>query len=343
MRILLSALAIITILSSCAVKPKGSFTSQTQPNPPDYSKSEFWAALPDKKDAADLLPSSTLKDKQADAPIDVFYIYPTIYSGSKGENQWNAPVDDPKFLEAVDSSAIKNQASIFNGVGKVYAPYYRQAHLNAYDAFEEQERKPSAEKAFALAYADVKKAFQYYLDNYNQGRPFIIASHSQGTTHAKVLLREMIDGKPLQRRMVAAYLVGIKVPTGYFKNIPLCEKPEQTGCFCSWRTYRMGSKPKGSYDTTGEEIAVVNPLTWTTSTEYADKNEHEGAVLYKFYKGFIENNFGGKIKDGLIFVDKPKFPGSIFFIRKNYHIGDYNLFWLDVRKNAQLKERLFWK
>ncbi len=333
-------IAIAVILTSCSVKPKGTFSEQLRPLAPDYSKTENWAALPTKNDAADLLPTTDLKDNQADAPIDVFYLYPTIYSGAKGETLWNAPVNDAEFNAKVDSTAIKNHAAIFNGVGKVYAPRYRQAHLNSYAAYEEEKRNASAKAAFALAYEDVKAAFQYYLDNYNQGRPFIIASHSQGTTHAKVLLKEMIDGTKLQNRMVAAYLIGIPVAKDYFKKIPLCATPQMTGCFCAWRTYKEGSKPKNY--TLDNNIAVVNPVTWTTEETPSPKSEHKGAIFYDYNKVYSQITTA-RVFDGFLYVNKPKFPGSIFLIRKNYHIADLNLFWLDIRENAKYREGLFWK
>lgn len=328
------------ILSSCSVKPKDSFSEQLRPLAPDYAKEAFWAALPTKKDAADLVPTANQKDRQAGASIDIFYLYPTIYSGNKGETLWNAPVNDPAFNASVDSSAIKNHAAIFNGVGKVYAPRYRQAHLNSYDALSDTKREASAKKAFELAYQDVKNAFQYYLDNYNQGRPFIIASHSQGTTHAKVLIKEMVDGQKVQNRMVAAYLIGIPVEKDYFKKIPLCETPQMTGCFCSWRTYKEGSTPKNY--TPNNNIAVVNPITWTTEETPSPKSEHKGAVFYNFNKTY-PNVTTARVDDGFLYVNKPKFPGSIFFTRKNYHVADFNLFWLDVRENAKYREGLFWK
>jgi len=333
-------IAIAALLTSCSVKPKGTFSEQLRPLAPDYSKTENWAALPTKKDAADLLPNANFEDVQASAPIDIFYLYPTIYSGDKGETQWNAPIDDTEFNAKVDSTAIKNHAAIFNGVGKVYAPRYRQAHLNSYDAYEEPKRKVSAKAAFELAYEDVKASFQYYLDNYNQGRPFIIASHSQGTTHAKVLLKEMIDGTNLQNRMVAAYLIGIPVDEDYFKKIPLCETPEMTGCFCAWRTYKEGSKPKNYIP--DNNVAVVNPVTWTTKETPSPKSEHKGAIFYNFNKVYSKITTA-RVFDGFLYVNKPKFPGSIFLTTKNYHIADFNLFWLDVRENAKYRERLFWK
>ena len=84
------------------------------------------------------------------------------------EKNWNASIEDRKLNDKTDGSTILYQASIFNGAGKVYAPRYRQAHLHAYFT---NKRKGEAQKAFELAYADVKAAFEYYLQHYNQGRP----------------------------------------------------------------------------------------------------------------------------------------------------------------------------
>ena len=157
----------------------------------------------------------------------VFFLYPTTYTGQRGQDQWNAALDDKKLNKETDKTTILHQASIFNGAGRVFAPRYRQAHLHAYFS-----KKPaSAKKAFDLAYSDVVAAFNYYLEHYNNGRPIIIAAHSQGTTHAGQLMRDNFDNQPLQQQLVVAYLVGMPVPTDYFQAISPCQKPDDTGCF----------------------------------------------------------------------------------------------------------------
>ncbi|MEL4881666.1 DUF3089 domain-containing protein, partial [Shewanella algae] len=76
------------------------------------------------------------------------------------------------------------QASIFNAAGRVFAPYYRQAHISSYYPISQLD-SIAAKASFDLAYSDIKKAFENFLQLWNEGRPIIIASHSQGTTHAK--------------------------------------------------------------------------------------------------------------------------------------------------------------
>jgi hypothetical protein len=127
----------------------------------DYSDPAAWSALPDRKDAADLLPlKSTLKDGQAEAKADVFFIHPTIFT-YKPENEyvWNASMTDAALNSRVDSSTILNQATAFNAAGRIFAPRYRQAH---YQAFVTEFKEDKA-AALDVAYSDVKRAFEYYL------------------------------------------------------------------------------------------------------------------------------------------------------------------------------------
>src|SRR5258706_533076 len=86
--------------------------------------------------------------------------------------------------------------------------FYWQAHLRAYYTTDTAR----ALAAFELAYQDIKTAFQYYLDHYNNGRPIIIASHSQGSSHAQRLLKEFFENGPLKNRLVAAYVIGMYIP-----------------------------------------------------------------------------------------------------------------------------------
>jgi DUF3089 family protein len=326
----------ITIIISCArVKPLGNVADYADSSKPDYSDPENWAALPNRTDSADQTPHPDLVDLQQSTEVDIFFLHPTTYLGKKGENQWNAPIDDDKLNQKTDESSIKNQASIFNGAGRVYAPRYRQAHYENYFTKD----TINAKKAFHLAYLDTKAAFEYYLEHYNNGRPIIIAAHSQGTTHAATLLKDFFDGKPLQNQLVAAYLVGMPISTDYFKHIKVCETPEETGCFCSWRTWKKNHLPKSHNEEIN--IGVTNPLNWKTDSSYAPKKLNEGSVLRKFEKSFYPGITDAKVIDGVLWITKPKFPGSFLVWFKNYHIADYNLFYVNVRKNAQLRATTF--
>lgn len=315
--------AILFLWQSCAVKP---FLPNTIPQVPNYASPDSWAALPNRPDKADLTPDPSLTDRQAEAAVDVFFLHPTIYWGKANKN-WNGSLADEELNQKVDETSILFQASIFNAAGRVYAPRYRQAHLRSFFTKD----KKSAEQAINLAYEDIRSAFQFYLEHFNQGRPIIIAAHSQGSRHAERLLKEFFDEKPLGNQLVAAYLAGWPVSKTAFKTIPPCETADQTGCFCSWRSYRYSYLPKNA--PRGDNIAVTNPLVWTSASEPADKSLNEGSVLRKFdkiYPGIAD----AQVHQGFLWIHKPKFPGSFFFTRKNYHIADFNFFYVNVRKNA---------
>lgn len=322
---------IITILNSCASGKKLTvdFDQATVPAAPDYSNTIYWAALPDKKDSADHLPSETkilLTDAQRNAPVDVFYIHPTTYFG---KGNWNADMSDTKTIENTNTSLI-NQASVFNGCGRIYAPEYRQATYRAYYHDEDSDY----DKAFALAYTDVKNAFEYYLAHYNNGRPFIIAAHSQGTTHAIHLLQDYIDGKPLQRQLVAAYLIGMPVYDTMFTHINACDDSLEIGCYVTWRSYLKGSE-KDEKDINAQHIVVTNPLTWSMEdTSYASEELNRGGIgrdPEKIYDKFC----GAQIHHELLWISKPDVPFKFLLFMKNYHIADYNLFWMNIRMNAE--------
>ncbi len=321
---------MLLLLTSCASIPElPSGNSFPAPPVPDYNLTDNWAALPGMNDYADRTPGDSLQDLQYRAAADVFFVHPTIYRDTHKDNDlWNADVGDAELNESVDASTILNQASIFNAAGKIYAPRYRQANLNVfYD-----EGAAVKQRALDTAYQDVLAAFDYYLEHYNNGRPIVLASHSQGTLHAERLLRDRFVKRPLGDRLVAAYLVGMPIEKEAFADIPVCDSPTETGCFVSWRTYRDDFEPSPGQD--DPSIAVVNPLTWTTSSGRAPDSLNKGGLLFNYDAGPDPGLVGAEIRGAALYTNKPSFFGDIFFTSKNYHIADYNFFWSNVRENA---------
>jgi hypothetical protein len=330
-KVIVCLLGCAAVFAACHIKPRGHYSVAREPRTPKYDDSTTWAALPWMQDAADLLPSDTMTDVQATARVDVFFLHPTIYNhGPQSNSNWNASLSKQKLNRQIDKSTIKYQASIFNGVGRVYAPRYRQAHLLA---FFTKRRKADAEKALKLAYKDVRAAFLYYLEHYNQGRPFIIAGHSQGAFHAKQLVKEFIEGKPLQDQLVAAYLVGYPVYKGDFTQITPCQTPNEVGCYLTWRTFNRKYALRKAVD---QNVICTNPISWKTDNVYVPKTAHQGAILKRFHD--VQPQIcDAEVYEGVLAVRKPKFPGSAFFFIKNYHPGDFNFFYFDVRQNAKLR------
>jgi hypothetical protein len=250
---------------------------------------------------------------------------------------WNADIDDAAVNKKTDDASILYQASVFNKYCRVFAPRYRQANLFAFYT----KNKDSANDALNLAYEDVRNAFEYYLKNYNHGRPIIIASHSQGTWHAGKLLKEFFEGKPLEKQLVCAYIIGLPVFTNYFSQLKPCEDSTATGCFVSWRTFQEGYiAPYIEKETL--KAYVINPLTWTMDTTLAPAYLNKGGVLRNFNK-VIPGLVHAQIHGNVLWVNKPKFLGSIFIKTKNFHIADYNLFYENIRENVGTRIGAFLK
>jgi len=319
----------------CSIRPANRIVDNQAEHSSNYAVEASWAALPHLSDPADEVPDSIFRDQQSSALVDVFFLHPTTYTGDKGQNHWNASLHDNKLNQKTDRTTILHQASIFNGVGRVYAPRYRQAHLYSYFTKD----KDLAEEAFEIAYSDVKASFEYFLKHFNHGRPIILASHSQGTTHAIRLLADYFDDKPLQNRLVVAYLVGISVLKDQFKSIDVCQEANETGCFCSWRSYRSGHLPRKL--PTSPKIAVTNPLSWYTTGDYVERSQNKGGVLKKFYGALSKHIADAQVMEGLLWVNKPKFPGSFLLTVRNYHRADYNLFYANVRENVMRRAEIY--
>lgn len=198
------------ILPSCSKKNysnKPTYQFKSPDGKPDYTDLHYWAAHPWKWDPSDSVPQPLRNNYIKDSAVDVFFLHPTTLTSKKNTNS-NALIDDAAINSKTDYSAMLYQASAFNEAARVFAPRYRQAHYGNYFTAD----TPRARQAFELAYEDVKNAFETYLKYYNNGRPIIIASHSQGTTHAARLLKEFFEGKPLQHKLVCAYIIGMPIP-----------------------------------------------------------------------------------------------------------------------------------
>lgn len=311
------------------------YTFKSASGDPDYSQLDYWAAHPWKWDPSDSVPLP-LRGGIKDSTVDVFFLHPTTFT-SKKRNEANAPIDDAELNAKTDYSTILYQASVFNEECRVFSPRYRQAHIRNFFIPDTIVSKA----AFELAYADIKKAFEYYLQHFNNGRPIIIASHSQGSKLAERLLKEFFEDKLLYNKLVVAYILGWPVPKEYFTSLRICNDSLQTGCICSWRTFRKGYVPAFLENENGNSY-VTNPLNWTSDDTYASKKLNKGSVLTKFnkvYKGTTD----AQISNGFLYVKKPVFPWSFLYFTKNYHIGDINLFYLNIRENVRKRIGLFWK
>lgn len=327
---------VLCTLSSCLtlLRPVHQFSAKAAGPAPDYADSANWAALPGHRSAAQQRPPG-LPATAPDTVADVFYVHPTTYFWRLG--YWNAPLRLRRLRRYTARTSLRNQASLFYDVGRLYAPRYRQATLYTFFATED----PNAQPALDLAYADVKASFQYYLAHYNHGRPFILAGHSQGTTHLTRLLHELVDGNPqLRKQLVAAYLIGRLVKPNEYQHLPALRDSLQTGGIVAWNTAVRGTDYQPYHG-----LLVTNPLTWTLDSANAPASLNRGGVPLNFRR--IDPHLtAAQPSRGVLWVDDPHRAGYRRLhipgrreLRVSFHIVDFNLFYFNVRANARARVR----
>ena len=217
------------------------FDSHPQPNSPTYLKLQDWLVHPEQNDQPPFLEKNNGLMK-----ADVFFIVPTLFTDRKNIN-WNSDIYDEEFTNILMNSSIKYQSTAWLDSGNLYSPHYRQAHFRVFDEYRWEN---GGEKAYNLAYEDIKRSFEIYLKHYNHGKPIIIAGHSQGSGHAIRLLRDFFDGKELKSKLIAAYLPGTKVTQDDFFDLQLMNNPDETGGFVTWNTFKILKNDQNAYHVT---------------------------------------------------------------------------------------------
>ena len=244
------------------------------PKPNDYADPKSWLCRPGQPGSAcdvdhtttvvaadGTLTKETWK-ANPNAPIDCFYVYPTVSTDPTPNSDMTA---DP-----AETNVIKQQFARFASQCRPYAPLYRQITLAGLRRVL-AGGGGGASLVSGVQYDDVRDAFNYYLQNDNKGRGFVLVAHSQGSFILAELIRKEIDGKPVQSRMVSAILLGtvIGVPKGKdvggsFQHVPLCRARSQTGCVLTYASFRSTVPPPantlfGKVPDAGMEAACTNP------------------------------------------------------------------------------------
>ena len=240
----------------------------------DYAKPEAWLCWPGRADACAVDNTATVvkadgsmsrETWKADpnAPIDCFYVYPTVSTDPGVISDMNAGPEEKRVVE--------QQLSRFASKCRVYAPLYRQFTLTALRALMTGGAAAAAQRP-NTGYLDVVDAWNHYLKHENKGRGVVLIGHSQGAGVLTQLIAAEIDGKPVQRQIVSALILGSNLPVekgkdvGTFKSIPLCKSPDQTGCAVSYVSFRDTIPPpadsrfgKPRDPNPAMEAACVNP------------------------------------------------------------------------------------
>ena len=331
------AILFVIVCTFAACGPFGPFDPAKQPPPPDYDLLANWACRPDTDDYCDSVPpNSGLTDNQATAEADCFAVLPgTYWVGST----WNADPQNEQMNQAGNLLSAQGQFSAFNGTCKIYSPRYREVHFGV--QFWDKD-KSSFLESLQLAYTDVERAFDYYLENYNEGRPFFIVSHSLGSYIMVDMVRNRIEGTALADSLVAAFLIGGSLTPDSFTELPYCNDPQETGCAIGWNTvaedYVLEADRvfQWTFDVFPGDRLCTNPLSWTVGGVGVPASQNPGPVSIQFQR--VEPGLVGAScrEDGLLGIDP--LPHPIYWLFGSpglYHISDYALFYISIRENAQ--------
>lgn len=274
----------------------------------------------------------------AEKPADLFFVCPTVDMGRDGN--MIADINNEKYRKSF-VGATNMELGIYNEVATVYAPYYRQATFPVYNLSEEER-----EVYLDLAYEDVKDAFIYYSENSDPTRPLILAGFSQGADLIIRLMKDLFDEPKYQRRLVAAYAIGWKLTEDEVKEYPhlIPAKSEtDTGVIVAFNSEApevTSSLMVGE----NEKTFAINPLSWKTTSEVADKSLNKGACFTE-YSGNIKEEipqFTGAYLDEkrgtlkVTDVDKEKYSSSLFD-EGVYHLNDYQFFFRNLKENVNAR------
>jgi hypothetical protein len=316
---IVAALWLGITLAAC-----GTDCSSSTPAATDYSQAANWLALP-----------ATTK------VVDVFYLYPTAWNKVNTTDPNINEIDNAS-MHIGSNAAFARQATAFETVGNIYAPYYRQA-----DATYTLTLPTLAEREQVIAGAptlDAMAAFDYYIKNFNKGRPFILAGHSQGSNVLLNILADYMKANPtVYARMVAAYVVGYSVTDAYLAKNPhlkFATGADDTGVIISYNT-QSPSIAKGANPVVLDGAIAINPITWTRDETTALTSQGLGSFMpvagvlsqvpqyadatVSLDKGVV---FCSTADEALLHTLSSGFPIGV------YHSFDYLFYYDNLRANA---------
>lgn len=312
---------ILLFLALLVGLPFGAFASDAAPPEAvatDYSITEHWLFLP------------VVVDKK----VDVFYIYPTAWQKTDKNDPSVCAIDNPSMLRG-SKAAYGRQATAFETVGNMFAPYYRQVDLTAKDREKIVDGIPTM---------DAVAAFDYYIKHYNNNRPFILAAHSQGANVLRNLLAGYMKEHPeVQARMVAAYVIGNSVTGAYLAQNPhlkFAEGPDDTGVIISYNTESPDVVP-GTNPIVSPGGIAINPITWTRDETLAPASKNLGSILPE--NGFfvpVEQYADARVDKtkGVVIcstADADKLSKlHAGFGKGIYHSYDFLFYYYNLRQNA---------
>lgn len=286
----------------------------------DYSKKQNWLSL-----------------SQSTKCVDTFFLYPSSYVSPKDKIKPFADIQNEK-MKKIAGKCLDIQASAFAQDTNVYAPLYRQVDPEYGFKMIAEGREDLVNEVLLR---DAIDSFEYFLNYYNDGKPFILAGHSQGTTLLmKLMAIYLKEHKDVLDRMVAAYMIGYCVTEDYLKENPhlkFAKGEKDTGVIISWNTEKPNLEEKSPI-ITGKPL-VINPINWKRDATYAPASENLGSLINgELVKpGIADAKIN--LKKGVLecsTVNPEQFKQAFdFFPVGCYHSMDYGFYYENIRTNVK--------
>jgi len=279
-----------------------------------------------------------LETDTADKAADVFFVNPTVYLGGEDDYCW---ADFDEETKASFVGAINMEKGIYDANARFFAPYYHQASLSAYYLPKEESGS-----IFDAAYAEVRDAFTYYLENYNEGRPIILAGFSQGADLCIRLLKDCFKDESINDLLVACYAIGWRITEAEMAENPhirFAAGEADTGVLIAFNS-EAESVTDSLLIPEGVKTLAINPLNWTTDGTPADKSLNLGAC-FTDYGGSITSEIPGltgcyidDVRGALKVTDvTPEDYPAVLFDEGVYHLYDYQFFYRNLQQNVQTR------
>jgi len=294
----------------------------------DYSKKTNWYRIPE-----------ITKD------VDTFYIYSTVFMGANEGDPDYATLDNAEMLDGIKiEHAIKS--SVFEESTNLFIPLYRQSGLkHAAEVFLKDGTIEAA--LIGTPYTDITTALDYYFENYNNGRPFVIAGHSQGSAILRLVLKKYFKEHPnYYQRMVAAYAIGYSITSDDLAANPhmkFATGESDTGVILSWHAEgpknveANGPIPNVAIRKNGISI---NPLNWKRDETYAPASMNLGSLVMDESGATeirdIDADAQVNIARGTVVTNAKAIPNEMTELAgpQCYHQDDYSIFYNNIKDNV---------
>ena len=330
-KILTFAIIVVMVFSFTAYA-----TEESAGKAPDYSQKASWCKIP----------ATITKD------VDTFYINSTVYimgSFEEGASDY-ATLDNAEMLKGFEEEYLAH-ATVYEDSTNVFMPYYRQAGMVVMKKSWQETGNVDAAIS-GMPYSDITAALDYYFENCNNGRPFTIAGHSQGSAITRLVLKKYFKEHPdYYKRMIAAYVIGYSITKDDLEANPhmkFATGETDTGVIVSWNTEGKENVEVNVKTAVLLPGAIsINPLNWKLDETYAPASENLGSLVLNEKTGELEiGDIGAdaqiNLARGVVVTNAKVEPmpeesakiATEFFGPDGRHDCDYTFYYNNIKDNV---------